>query len=192
MSSIAKPARPTTALSLDHQPRRSLISPVRPHAKVERNTAKAKEAQARALHVRREQVHQAALDNIAGEAVSALFATMAARAAGAEIDDTTRDDPSNGGGSRVGIEESRGGWQRRPSGNQGGEEETGPRREGVNDGNRQGPRRGNVKQSEACKGEGELHGHDDTRESHVAHGAPRVTGTSRDPVEVSVQGTTAK
>lgn len=42
--------------------------------------------QARAVEARQQRVHEAALDNMAGEVVSALFATMADRADGINVD----------------------------------------------------------------------------------------------------------
>lgn len=84
----------------------------------------------RAMDARRELVRKAAIDNIAGAAVSALFATMAARAFGTKVDQTNKDDgsgegktPEAGGGV---SEEVRRGSELRRSGNQDGEEENGP------------------------------------------------------------------
>lgn len=90
-----------------------------------------------AVEARRQQVHKAALDNMAGEAVSVLFATMADRANGIDVDGGERDGPGgSGGGNRQTLgdgrqesAESRKRPERRRSGNQGGEEENGPRRE---------------------------------------------------------------
>lgn len=85
------------------------------------------------MDAHRELVRKAALDNMAGATVSALFATMAARAAGVEVDEANKDNgpgegktPGAGGGVSA---EARGGSELRHSGNQGGEEENGPRRD---------------------------------------------------------------
>lgn len=50
------------------------------------DSAQAREMQARAVEARQQRVHEAALDNMAGEVVSALFATMADRADGIDVD----------------------------------------------------------------------------------------------------------
>lgn len=93
----------------------------------------AREDNARAIEIRRQRVHKAALDNMAGETVSALFATMADRGRGIDVDSVQErhmEGQAGGGGSgdtRTAApipqpEERR--W-----GNQGGEEENGPRQQ---------------------------------------------------------------
>lgn len=100
--------------------------------------------QVRVVKARRQRVHKAALDNMAGETVSALFATMAERANSTSVDGA-EGKGGGGGGSRgdsrnkagVGTQGSAGEDERRVahrSGNQGGEEEDGPRREGEGSG----------------------------------------------------------
>lgn len=82
------------------------------------------------MDARRELVRKAALDNIAGAAVSTLFATMTARASGVEVDEANKDNESGEGktpGAGGGVSEDvQGGSELRRSGNQGGEEENGP------------------------------------------------------------------
>lgn len=83
-------------------------------------------------------MYKAALDNMAGEAVSALFATMADRAKGIDVDGPGKEADTRGtgletckggGGDRQGSAESQEPGQRR-SANQDGEEENGPPRNG--------------------------------------------------------------
>lgn len=97
--------------------------------KLEEDSSQAKEAEARAVDMRRQQVHKAALDNMAGQIVSVLFASMA-----------TKDGGIGGGTDGRGTQGTlvhgvRGG--KRASGNQDGEEEHGPRREGQGTSNQQ-------------------------------------------------------
>lgn len=109
---------------------------------------------AKGLEARRQRVYKAALDNMAGEAVGGLFATMADRAMGIDVDSATAAavdtaaDPSAGRGSggnrptlreRPGTSEEK---QKQPpeqeprrSGNQEEEGENGPRQERGSSGN---------------------------------------------------------
>lgn len=57
-----------------------------PRVQLDGDSAQAREMQARAVEARQQRVHEAALDNMAGEVVSALFATMADRADGIDVD----------------------------------------------------------------------------------------------------------
>lgn len=63
-----------------------LISLLKPRVQLDGDNAQAREMQARAVEARQKRVHEAALDNMAGEVVSALFATMADRADGINVD----------------------------------------------------------------------------------------------------------
>lgn len=108
------------------------------------------------MDARRQRVHKAALDNMAGEAVSTLFATMADRAAGIDVDGANTKDPpggSSGGAAESPENEKRSSTEsqqlpeERRSGNQDGEEEDGPRREG-------GSSRGNQQAERNSKSEG--------------------------------------
>lgn len=131
---------------------------------LEDDSTQAREVQARAVEVRRQRVHKAALDSMAGETVCALFATMADRANGINVDGAEgKGGGGGGGGSReggrnktgVGTQESTAEAEERKetrrSGNQGGEEEDGPRREGEGSGGGVG---GNQVAERRHKGEG--------------------------------------
>lgn len=127
---------------------------------LEEDSGTAREAEARAVQLRREQVHKAALDNMAGETVSALFKSMAKRDKEKnKSTNNSRENKEGGGGSRGGGGGSgegstegqvtqgahpaqgasehteRPGNQR--SGNQDGEEDYGPGRGGVRGSNNQ-------------------------------------------------------
>lgn len=142
----------TTSKSLNH----------RFHARqLDDDSGNTRAAEARATQLRREQVHKAALDNMAGEAVSALFASMADRAKDKDKagNDAAQDDngkPERGGGgsgdgrgasghgtakgrAADGKSEQEKRLEKRGSVNQDGEEEYGPRGgEGLDSGNQQG------------------------------------------------------
>lgn len=63
------------------------LSPVsRPSIQLEDNNEQAREAQTKAVDARRQRVYKAALDNMAGMAVGVLFATLADRAMGIDVD----------------------------------------------------------------------------------------------------------
>lgn len=110
--------------------------------------------QAKAVEARRQRVYKAALDNMAGEAVGVLFASMADRAMGIDVDGNDKQDDGGGGGKPDGRGAGNGGKggpsvgerpgtaqvekkpEPRRSGNQA-EEESGPGGEGRNGGNQQ-------------------------------------------------------
>ncbi|CAM9562702.1 unnamed protein product, partial [Laminaria digitata] len=66
--------------------RKELIRELRIAKKLDGDSVQAREMQTRAVEARQQRVHAAALDNMAGEVVSALFATMADRADGVDVD----------------------------------------------------------------------------------------------------------
>ncbi|CAM9226699.1 unnamed protein product [Scytosiphon promiscuus] len=101
--------------------RKELIRELRIAKQLEDDNEQAREAQTKAVEARRKRVHKAALDNMAGEAVGVLFATMADRAMGIDVDgaDTAdalpanrnnqgKDAPGQGSGSTAAEIESRG------------------------------------------------------------------------------------
>lgn len=102
------------------------------------------EMQARAVEVRRQRVHKAALDKMAGEVVSALFSTMADRADGIGVDADIPTEADRSSGVGCGKDEERcedtklqEHPKKRRSGNQEEEEENGPRQEGEISSNQQ-------------------------------------------------------
>ncbi|CAM9805704.1 unnamed protein product [Ectocarpus sp. 8 AP-2014] len=66
--------------------RKELIRELRIAKQLEDDSEQARKVQAKAIEARRHRVCKAALDNMAGEAVGALFATMADRAMGIDVD----------------------------------------------------------------------------------------------------------
>lgn len=66
---------------------------------LEDNHEQAREVQAKAVETRRQRVYKAALDNMAGEAVGVLFANMADRAMGIDVDGDD-EQAGNSGGSK--------------------------------------------------------------------------------------------
>ncbi|CAM9490439.1 unnamed protein product, partial [Hapterophycus canaliculatus] len=66
--------------------RKELIRELRIAKQLEDDSEQAREAQTKAVEARRQRVYKAALDNMAGEAVGVLFATMADRAMGIDVD----------------------------------------------------------------------------------------------------------
>eukprot|EP00752_Nemacystus_decipiens_P003095 g2866.t1 len=154
--------------------RKELIRELRIAKQLEDNHAQAREVQAKAVDARRERVYKAALDNMAGEAVGALFANMADRAMGIDVDgisssnnnnndddddkhDDSRSRPRGDAGGRGGPTADEGPSRARTeeqeprrSGNQAEEEERGPRQDGPSS----ATSRGNQQEGSGDKGGG--------------------------------------
>ncbi len=90
---------------------------------LEDDNEQAREVQAKAVEARRQRVRKAALDNMAGEAVGALFATMADRAMGIDVDGPAG--AGDGGGGSGGAD--RGDQQKADGGRVGGGGSGGPK-----------------------------------------------------------------